>query len=200
MQFTNDWFVPQIPTWNDIIPKYNPKKIVEVGSFEGRSICHLINMLGNDNDLEIYCIDTWGGGREHVDENMTDVESRFDLNVAEQISKMSKKINLVKIKSTSFRGLNYLISQDKMGYFDLIYIDGSHETPDVLTDSILAFQLLRVGGLMIFDDYLWGLGAQSEPLNNPKLGIDSFLNCFQRKMHPHPWLPNYQLYCRKISD
>lgn len=200
MIFTNDWFVPQIPTWNKIIPEYNPKRIVEVGSFEGRSICHLINMLGNENDLEIYCVDTWDGGREHADENMQNVESRFDSNVSEQISNVAKKINLIKIKSKSFAGLNYLISQGKTNYFDMVYIDGSHEAPDVLADAILSFELLRVGGLMIFDDYLWGLGRDSEPLMNPKLGIDSFLNCYQRKMQPHPWLPNYQLYCRKIAD
>ena len=200
MKFTNDWFTPQIPTWNNIIPQYNPKRIIEIGSFEGRSVCHLIELLGNQNNLEIYCIDTWNGGQEHRDENMQDVEIRFDSNVAEQISMVKNDINLVKIKSTSFSGLNYLLSQYKNNYFDMIYIDGSHETPDVLSDAILGFNLLKVGGLMIFDDYLWGLGSQAEPLMNPKLGIDSFLNCFQRKIQPHPWLPNYQLYCRKISD
>ena len=200
MKFTNDWFTPQIPTWNNIIPQYNPKRIIEIGSFEGRSVCHLIELLGNQNNLEIYCIDTWNGGQEHRDENMQDVEIRFDSNVAEQISMVKNDINLVKIKSTSFSGLNYLLSQYKNNYFDMIYIDGSHETPDVLSDAILGFNLLKVGGLMIFDDYLWGLGGQAEPLMNPKLGIDSFLNCFQRKIQPHPWLPNYQLYCRKISD
>ena len=58
MKFTNDWFTPQIPTWNNIIPQYNPKRIIEIGSFEGRSVCHLIELLGNQNNLEIYCIDT----------------------------------------------------------------------------------------------------------------------------------------------
>jgi predicted O-methyltransferase YrrM len=200
MQFTNDWFTPQIPTWNTIIPQYNPARIIEVGSFEGQSICHLIKLLGNQHDLEIYCIDTWSGGQEHRNENMLDVEKRFDLNVAEQISNVDKKISLTKIKSDSFLGLSHLISLNMNGYFDMIYIDGSHETPDVLSDAILSFKLLRMGGLMIFDDYLWGLGNNAEPLMNPKLGIDSFLNCFQKKMQPHPWLPNYQLYCRKISD
>jgi predicted O-methyltransferase YrrM len=43
--------------------------------------------------------------------------------------------------------------------FDLIYVDGSHQASDVLTDSIITFQLLRVGGVMTFDDYVWCMEA-----------------------------------------
>ena len=48
MEFTNNWFDPHIPTWNRIVPQYNPSKILEVGSNEGRSICHVIALLGSD--------------------------------------------------------------------------------------------------------------------------------------------------------
>ena len=37
--------------------------------------------------------------------------------------------------------------------FDLIYIDASHYAPDVLSDAVLAFKLLKPGGILIFDDY-----------------------------------------------
>jgi predicted O-methyltransferase YrrM len=95
--------------------------------------------------------------------------------------------------------LSSLIGQGKAQYFDMVYIDGSHETPDVLADAVLAYQLLRIGGLMIFDDYVWGAGASTEPLLTPKLAIDSFLNCYQRKVQVHTWLPLCQVYCRKIA-
>jgi predicted O-methyltransferase YrrM len=104
------------------------------------------------------------------------------------------------LKSLSFQGLNFLLQEGKYNHYDCIYIDGSHETPDVLADAVLAFRLLRVGGLMIFDDFLWGLGPEAEPLMNPKLAIDSFINCYQRKIQPHIGFPVYQLYCRKLSD
>jgi len=60
MEFTNDWFDPHIPTWNRIVPQYNPSRILEVGSYEGRSVCHVIELLGSQKSLEIVCVDTWG--------------------------------------------------------------------------------------------------------------------------------------------
>ena len=36
--------------------------------------------------------------------------------------------------------------------YDIIYIDGSHEARDVLEDAVLAYRLLKIGGLLIFDD------------------------------------------------
>ena len=45
------------------------------------------------------------------------------------------------------------------GAIDFIYVDGSHQAHDVLCDAILSFKLLRVGGIVCFDDYLWGRSA-----------------------------------------
>jgi Methyltransferase domain len=80
-----------------------------------------------------------------------------------------------------------------------IYIDGSHQAPDVLADSVLAFQLLRVGGIMIFDDYLWRMEPEGrqDSLNIPKPAIDSFINIFQRKLRVVSGFTNYQLYIEK---
>lgn len=36
--------------------------------------------------------------------------------------------------------------------------------------------MLCPGGVIIFDDYLWPI-YQDQPLLNPKLGIDAFVNC-----------------------
>ncbi|HEX2816824.1 MAG TPA: class I SAM-dependent methyltransferase, partial [Phenylobacterium sp.] len=83
---------------------------------------------------------------------------------------------------------------------ELIYIDGSHQAPDVLTDAVLAFQLLRVGGILIFDDYLWsheGPGQQ-DFYNMPKPAVDAFVNIFQRRMTVIG-APLRQLYVRKIA-
>ena len=84
--------------------------------------------------------------------------------------------------------------------FDLIYVDGSHQASDVLTDSIMAFQLLRVGGVMMFDDYLWHMEPEGEQdtLKMPKAAIDSFINLFQRKLRVISGLPIYQLYIEKL--
>ena len=36
-------------------------------------------------------------------------------------------------------------------HFDFIYIDGSHNGEDILSDAIEAFKILKVNGLMFFE-------------------------------------------------
>ena len=61
-------------------------------------------------------------------------------------------------------------------YFDIIYIDGNHESEYVLEDAVLSFRKLKPNGIMIFDDYGWG---------GPDLtirGIDGFLNGYHKRI------------------
>lgn len=37
--------------------------------------------------------------------------------------------------------------------FDLVYVDGNHDAPNALLDILLCFNLLRVGGILVIDDY-----------------------------------------------
>jgi predicted O-methyltransferase YrrM len=57
--------------------------------------------------------------------------------------------------------------------FDFIYGDGSHDPRDVCLDGILAWSLLKPGGVMIFDDYEWG--GHLPPHKRPDVGINAFL-------------------------
>ena len=42
-QFTNSWFDSVARNvWDQLIPKINPSKILEIGSYEGASTCYLI--------------------------------------------------------------------------------------------------------------------------------------------------------------
>jgi predicted O-methyltransferase YrrM len=94
-----------------------------------------------------------------------------------------------------------LLTEMGKGYFDLVYIDGSHQAPDVLADAVLGFQLLRSRGIMVFDDYLWrgGDGEVSNPANCPKLAIDAFINCNYSKLRII-LAPLYQIYLQKLTD
>jgi hypothetical protein len=68
--------------------------------------------------------------------------------------------------------------------YDVIYVDGSHTADDVLEDMVLAWPLLKVGGLMILDDYGWD-GAENaggRPMPEdllPKIAIDAFLSTYR---------------------
>ena len=79
--------------------------------------------------------------------------------------------------------------------------DGSHEAPDVLCDAVLAFRLLKNGGLLGFDDYLFMQGAipERQLLECPKPAIDAFVNLYFRKLGFVP-LVNWQAWFTKHSN
>lgn len=189
-QFTNNWFARTAkPFFDDVIRDLKPKKILEVGSYEGASACYLIENLGLTSDIEVHCVDHWEGGIEHqsggaAQTNMRHVRSRFDQNIATAVKKIPRKANVVIHGSYSDMALANLLSQNKRNYFDFVYIDGSHQAADVLADGVLAFRLLRIGGIMAFDDYLWAepLATGVDPLRCPKLAIDAFINIHIRKL------------------
>jgi len=204
-EFTNDWFTKVAEdNWKILIPQVNPKKVLEIGSYEGAATSFIIN---NANDCEeIFCVDTWEGGVEHEKMDaksisMKHVEKRFDKNIEIAIKEAKSNVNIKKIKARSDDALINLLSKGKKNYFDFIYVDGSHQAPDVLLDAILSFRLLRVGGVIAFDDYLWSEELESgrDPLRCPKPAIDAFTNLYLRKIDILS-APLYQMYVTKISD
>lgn len=186
MNFTTDWFeLTAKEIWDRIVPHFRPNRYLEIGSWEGASTCYIIEKCGSQRDLDIVCIDTWEGGVEHSGMDMKSVRDRFDKNIKEAISKCGNNINLNVIQDTSLRALSGLnVSGQFNGEFEMIYIDGSHIARDVLADGILSFPLLRVGGVMVFDDYVWddrGTFA-GKPLETPKMAVDTFSLFYSSKV------------------
>ncbi len=183
-EFTQDWFKYGENLWPHLI-QYLPqhgdsRRLLEVGSFEGRSTVWLIENMMKSGD-QLLCIDTWAGGEEHAQVNMGAVEQRFDRNIEKALAKCPGR-SVDKIRDTSTYGLahqmRWIPAPQKM--FDFIYIDGSHQAPDVLCDAVMAWRVLRDGGVMVFDDYMWG--DPRMPLHRPKIAIDAFMNIFAGEM------------------
>lgn len=149
---------------------------------------------------EIFCIDSWEGGTEHQGTDMSAVEERFTRNIAIAKARSAAGISVQVLKGASFDQLASLIALGHGQSFDIVYVDGSHMCPDVLSDLVLSFQLCKVGGLIICDDYLWPSPnhGQESLLDHPKLAIDSFVNCYARKLLLYS-TPLYQLHIRKTS-
>jgi predicted O-methyltransferase YrrM len=198
--FTVDWFALHIPVWNQLLDRLEPRRMIEIGSYEGRSACHLIERYGQRAPLQLLCVDTWQGGFEHSPAEMSHVERRFDHNMAVAVSRSSHPVTVRKIKKSSALALAELIASEEAP-FDFIYIDGSHSACDVLADAVLSFQLLRVGGMMIFDDYLWSNNPKGEEDNflMPKDAIDSFVNLYRRRIDLILGLPLMQFHIMKRS-
>ena len=200
--FTQDWFDDDArKNWDQLLPNIQPKRILEIGSFEGASACYLIDTLGPKGGLELFCVDSWAGGLEHNRLDMGEIEARFDANVEQAKSRCPEPVQVNKLKGKSDQVLAYLLTEGRQGYFDFVYVDGSHQAPDVLCDAVLGFRLLKPEGVMAFDDYLWfeELPGGMDLIRSPKLAIDAFTNIYGKKLDVLR-APLYQLYIKKISD
>lgn len=179
-QFTVDWFDRHIPLWKPLLEKTKPLRILEVGSFEGRSAKFLIETCSEWGSVELHCVDSWCGGEEHVGIDFSSVEEKFDYNVTLALNGIKHESLVYKHKSLSSVALAGLLA-DKKGNFDLIYIDGSHVASDVFLDAALSFALLRTNGILIFDDYL---RKDQDELQHPQIAIDAFVSVHRNKLKP----------------
>ena len=181
-KFTKDWFAWAPQVWEQLIPmlpgEAGKRTFIEIGSFEGRSTVWIAENMMQDGDW-IICIDTWEGGEEHGAEDMGAVEARFDHNTKLLGIKHNHERVINKNKGKSTHWLAYEI-HEQQSEVDFIYIDGSHIAKDVLTDACMAWPLLKTGGVMVFDDYLWG--NPRDVLHRPKAAIDAFTTLFAEEL------------------
>jgi predicted O-methyltransferase YrrM len=200
-KYTYDWFNQNVEYWDEIVEKIRPRKILEIGSFEGRSACYFMKNCSRHHSIDLYCVDTWAGSEEHKNMDvLSELETNFDHNISYCAkTELSNPVVFYKLKGTSHFHLSKLISDNNRN-FDLIYIDGSHKAPDVLFDGCLAFSLLRLGGVMVFDDYKWMGYAPENPIENPKLGVDSFMACYENRVRSMAEPGTYQMYLEKIAE
>lgn len=190
-KFDHDWFSPNIPNLTRLFAGFkgdNAPQILEIGAFEGKST---VWFLDNVQDCFVTTIDTWMGGKDHdpnnPEINWKTVKDNFDHNV--------KGKNIKVIHTTSFEALMN-IYRHQQSQFDFVYVDGSHTAADVNLDLILSFKLLKTGGLIYCDDYLWGFN-EFPVYDCPKLGIDSFVNVYADKLRPlHGFTNNAAIYMK----
>ena len=164
--FTKDWFTYEIPVFSRLLSEFRNKpdlKYLEVGVYEGQSLFWVLeNILTHPSSRAIGVdVDVFDNLKENI-----------------RISGCREKIEIIKGHS------QHALKNLPLNSFDIIYVDGVHAPDDVLADAVLCWQLLKVGGVMIFDDYLWRTarkncdfgGMYKAPLNlRPQLAIDAFL-------------------------
>ena len=191
-QFTSDWFSNGLVNFEyikDYLRKENPiNDILEIGSHEGRSSCWMLENMLSDTGT-ITCIDPFADrpvtafALDSIPEDRG-IEQIFRANTAE-VKKPGQTVEVY--ADMSFPALAQLIV-DKRQY-DFIYVDGSHHADETLADAVMCFGMLRPGGVMLFDDYLWD--ADPRYLARAKASIDAFVNMFYDRLKLG--LVNYQL-------
>ena len=98
---------------------------LEIGSYEGLSA---LNILFHYKNAKVTAIDLWEESNinsESLKVNFNEIEGKFDKNL--------EQLNFNKIKNDSVIALREILR--KKFIFDLIYIDGSHNGEDILSDA-----------------------------------------------------------------
>lgn len=183
-KFTEDWFFLDT-VWNDFdIDVEKEIHILEIGSFEGKSTIWFIDNFLKNPKSTITCVDPWLNYSQDSDSFNSYFKDTNEWNFKDLKTKdiflhniiQSNKSNQVKIiQDFSHLQLPNLINTKSS--YDIIFIDGNHTAPFVLSDAVMSWYLLKENGYMIFDDYQWNLHLD-ETLT-PKLAIDSFTKIFK---------------------
>ena len=194
-RFTTDFFSGNIDVWKKHLGRFADRpdlEFLEIGSFEGASACWLLNNILTGEGSRLTCVDTFdfaGQGsfyfQDEGSESMS-IEDRFDFNI-KQTGSAHKVRKVVGYSQEVLRTLPF-------STYSFIYIDGSHKAANVLEDAVLAWPLLKKGGLLTFDDYEWD--GDPDPLNCPGVAINAFLAIFET--HYAMTHKGYQLTVEKL--
>lgn len=155
--FNDDWVSARQKKWWELSGRWAGQKarFVEIGCHEGRSACWWLDNVLTDPQAELICIDPWQYRPER--------EDLFDANTA------SRAAQVRKIKASSHDAIVRLERRS----IDFAYVDGSHEACDVILDGLLLLPRMKIGGVILFDDYQW---EGPNHRHFPKEGIDAFLS------------------------
>lgn len=166
-EFTEDWFTRSIPLWEHVLAPFRGQpglSYLEVGVFEGRSALWMLENVLTDPASRLTGVDVFPG----------DLRERYQRNL--DLSGFASK-------ATTITGPSQVELRKLPGEsYDIIYVDGSHSADDVLADAVLAWELLKTGGLLLLDDYWW-VGPESDrPFPEelrPGPAIDAFITSYR---------------------
>lgn len=143
-----------------------PIRFLEIGVYEGRNACWLLDVILTNDGSRYVGIDNW----THVAPHRAKIDQPVDIErrAFDNLRSFGQKVCLIKGHSAQ------VLQMLRPDSFDFIYIDGNHWPGPVQCDADRSWPLLKRGGVMVFDDYK---GAQErDPNQRPQVGIDTFLS------------------------
>lgn len=161
-----NWFDSQRYNFENHLTKFRGKpdlRFLQIGTYTGDASEWLLTNILTDISSILVDVDTWAGSdeREHKDMDFNEVYEYYK-------KRMEPYPNVRSVRNNSENFLRHNNTE-----WDFIYIDGDHTEKAVYADAIGAWSLLKTGGILAFDDYLWGQDVHPEL--RPKLAIDRFL-------------------------
>ena len=183
---TTDYFSINAYYWDLIINKnFKEFSYLEIGSWEGSSASYVLN---NFKTKKVICVDIWDKyDDEYREENLQRFES------------FKSNLNEFKERFSFFKNTSDEYFTNSNERFDIIYIDGWHEAPQVYKDLNNSWNSLNINGLIICDDYFYGDIKLNTSSNLPANAINKFL--FEKKNSLKiECVNNTQIFIKKISN
>lgn len=184
-EFTKNWFQPDaIARALHHLKDAHELHFLEVGTFEGRSACWFLDNYDCDLVTIDPCTDYPIPGHEYINSSMYPL-------IVKNLKPYGERVTFYKDYSAN------ILPKMLPDYFDFIFIDGDHRRDSVATDAELAWPLLKVGGIMAFDDYTWGYNPKvKDNPSSPHDAIDDFVRFHVRALQViHR---NYHVIVRKF--
>ena len=161
--FSVDWFSNNIPRWEQYLKPLAGKKLtaLEIGTYEGRSAIWLLENVLVHPACKLHVVDHFLNKHPSTKH---DLYTTFTRNISQFVDKV------IVHKDYSRNALRNDFHPHK-AVFDIIYIDASRNSMNVIEDIILSVPLLKTGGLMILDDNTYSVEHND---TCPKQAIDAF--------------------------
>lgn len=120
--------------------KYRPRKIIEIGTRNGGSLCALLTAYDDFNDMDITCFDIWReiGGPKAVKRNLKHFKIPNSM--------------ITFISGDSRETVPDFFQKNPDTKFDYILVDGGHDFETADTDLKNVENHVAKGGILVFDD------------------------------------------------
>jgi hypothetical protein len=163
-----NWFDGQKYNFEIYLPHLQDKpnlRFLQLGVYTGDASEWLLTNILTDQSSSLLDVDTWEGSdeAEHKSISFSNVYEFYK-------KRMEPYSNVRSVKNNTENFLRNCLIQ---GVYDFIYIDANHTADAVASDAEYSWELLKKGGIMAFDDYMWGQDLPSHL--TPRPAIDAFL-------------------------
>jgi len=129
-------------------PSDRPSTFVEIGCWKGRSTAYLgVEIINSGKPISLYVVDTFKGSAEHRGFDTSKLYDTFMANLQPVMKVLGDRFRLYHMTSLE------AAARFKKPRFDFVFLDGSHETQDVVDDIKAWLPKVKPGGVLGGDDF-----------------------------------------------
>jgi len=151
--FSRRWFINRnLGDFSENIPDDwagKPVKYLEIGCFEGMSLCWMHQHILTHPDSHSIGVDPWLMTRKLSSEKMEEVYQQALANTKDYPCQLVRGSSDEVLGKMAGKGGYEGVQKNSL---DICMIDGNHRQHAVLFDAQMVFKLMKPGGWIIFDD------------------------------------------------